>query len=148
MKSEVARYRARAKVSELSSKIPVILVADAFHILVCNTLTVGTRDCKRLAEELKSVTRHRKDELRTRKSHNAPSRVWINESEKGKAIQMALWQSNKSIVAMKSNPLCRGLDEAKRLTEMRWDLRNTTASYRAGVQLSTKLKSSNLQDGS
>jgi hypothetical protein len=116
MKPERARYRAETRVKGVSSEIPVIPVAGAFHLAAGNTLTVGMRDCERLAGGLKTVARYQKDRLGTRESHSAPNRVWITKSEKDKAVQMALWQSDKPIVAMKSSPLCRGLDGAKGLT--------------------------------
>jgi hypothetical protein len=101
------------------------------------------RDCERLAGGLKTVARYQKDRLGTRESHSAPSRVWIAKSKKDKAVQMALWQSDKPIVAMKSG----NGDGAKGLTEMRWDLRDTSSRLRTGDKTLTKIKSSDLQDG-
>jgi hypothetical protein len=55
MKPEGARYRVETRVKGLSPEIPVIPVADAFHLAAGNTLTVGMRDCERLAGGLKTV---------------------------------------------------------------------------------------------
>jgi sirohydrochlorin ferrochelatase len=56
---------------------------------------------------------------------------------------MALWQSDKPIVAMKS---CNE-DEAKGVTRMQETLRDTSSRLRTGDKTLTKIKSSDLQDG-
>jgi hypothetical protein len=133
MKPEETRYR----VKELNHKIFVIPDADAFHKAVGNTLTVGMRDCERLAGGLKTVVKCQEDRLESWDSHNAYSRLWINKSEKDKVIQMVLWESDKSIVAMKP----RNRDEANGLIRMQETLRDTPSRYRAEVNTLTKFKS-------
>ncbi|MEO0183943.1 MAG: group II intron reverse transcriptase/maturase [candidate division WOR-3 bacterium] len=93
------------------------------------------------------MARYQRDRLGTRESHNVPCNLWrragngLLKPEEGKVIQMALWQSDKPIVARKQSNVCK----AKGLTGMRWEDRDTTPALRGGYGLSTKLSSLTLQ---
>ncbi len=118
MKPEQARYRTTTQRKGLSPEITVVSVAD-------------------------TVARYKMDRLGTRESHNVSAKggYALFKSEKDKISQMALWQSDKPIVAMKQSNVCG----AKEFTEMRLDLTDTTARLGTGAQLSTKLKSLTLR---
>ena len=56
---------------------------------------------------------------------------------KDKELQMVLWQSDQHIVSVKQSNVCG----EKVLARMRWDTRDTSATHRGGVRMSTKLVS-------
>jgi len=129
-------------VKGLSPVIPVIPVADAVHKAAGNTLLTVRQGEARLAGS-ETVARYHTDKPGTRETHDALARVWTAKSRKDKAAQMASWESDKPIVAMKS----ANAGGAKGLTEMRRDLRDRTAGHGTGAQFSTKLKSLTLRAG-
>lgn len=142
MKPEQARYRAIPQGKGLSLEMPVVSVADTVHLVASNSLITAMRGYKTPTGS-ETMARYQKDRLGTRESHNVSvlSGYELFKPEEGKITQMTLWQSDKPIVAMKQSNVCG----AKGLTGMRRDLRDTTASLRPGVQLSTKLKSLTLR---
>jgi len=146
MKPEGARYWAEMQMKGLSLVSPVVLGADAFHLAESSILTAVKRGSKSLTGSETSA-RYQKDRLGTRESHSVPSTFrksagyGLFKSENDEIIQMAIWQSDKPIVARKQSNVCG----AKGFTGVRRGLRDTTASLRPGVQLSTKLKSLTLR---
>ncbi len=146
MKPEGARCRATPQGKGLSPEITSVSVADAVHLAAGSSLITVRRGYKTPTGS-ETVARYQRDRLGTRESHNVPSVFWksagygLYKPEEGKVIQMALWQSDKSIVAGKQSNVCG----AKGLTGMRWGLRDTTARPGTGVRLSTKLKSLTLR---
>jgi hypothetical protein len=68
----------------------------------------ATPQGKELSPEITIMSEANKNSIGTWESHNVPEKVWVAtmavayKPEEGKAIQMALWQSDKSIVVMKS----------------------------------------------
>lgn len=121
-------YRATTQAKGLSPEIPVIsevgipfsngmMKADAVHLAVGSSLITVMRGYKTPTGS-ETVARYQKDSIGTWESHNVLEKVWVAamavayKPEEGKAIQMALWQSDKPIVALKS----RNGDRAKGLT--------------------------------
>jgi len=142
MKPAGASYRATTQVKGLSPVIPVIPVADAVHKAAGNTLLTVRQGEARLAGS-ETVARYHTDKPGTRETHDALDRVWAAKSRKDKAVQTALWESDRPIVVMK--PANAG--GAKGLTGMRRDLRDRTAGHGTGARFSTKLKSLTLRAG-
>ena len=140
MKPEQTRYRATTQVKELSLVIPVIPVADAVHLAAGETLTTVKQGRARLAGS-ETVARYQTERPGTRETPNVLKRVRPAKSQKGKVVQMTLWESDKPIVARK--PVKAG--GAKGLTSKRRDLRDRTAGLRTGARFSTKLKSLTLR---
>ena len=140
MKPAGASYRATTQVKGLSPVIPVIPVADAVHKAAGNTLLTVRQGGARLAGS-ETVARYQTDKPGTRETHDVLDRVWAAKPQKDKAVQTALWESDRPIVALR--PVNAG--GAKGSTGMQRDLRDRTAGLRTGAQFSTKLKSLTLR---
>ena len=91
---------AATQVKGLSPEIAIVSVADAVH--VCGRHHSHNRYLRGCASPTGSetVARYQKDSIGTWETHNAPVRVWATKSEKGKVVQMVLWESDQFIVAM------------------------------------------------
>jgi hypothetical protein len=110
--------------------------ADAVHLAAGNSLITVKRGYETPTGS-KTVARYQRDCIGTWESHNVFAKMcggyWFFKSEEDEITQMTLWQSDKSIVALKS----RNGDGAKGLTERPLE-GDTTASLRPGERLSTK----------
>ncbi len=134
MKPEGTRYRAITQVKGLSPEIPVLSVVEALHVAAGSILITAKRGYENLAGP-ETVARYQRDRLGTREPHNVPDRVSTTKPIEGEVVQMALWESDKPIVATEP---CNG-GGAKGLTGVRWDGRDTSATLRGGARMSTKL---------
>ena len=84
-----------------------------------------------------TVARCQKEQVCAQDSQS-DSRINVDyKLDESKSQQMTLWQSDYFVVSEKS----RNGDGEKGVAGKRWDLRDTTARHRTGVQLSTKLES-------
>lgn len=144
MKPEGTRYWAGMQMKGLSLVSPVVSGADGLHLPESSILTAVKRGCKSPTGS-ETPARYQKDRLGTRESHNVFARGYgeygLFKSGNGEVIQMTLWQSDKSIVALKQSNVCG----AKGLTGMRRGDRDTTSALRGGYRLSTKLSSLTLR---
>ena len=130
------RYRATTQVKVLSPEISVIPVAEAFPHAAGNILVTVMRGDANLAGS-KSVARYPRVNIGTRETHDAPARVCSAKSlNNGKAVQMASWESDQFIVALKQGNACgaKGLAGEPRS-------RDTSSGHRTGQRKSTKLNS-------
>ena len=129
-------YRATTQVKGLSPEIPVIPVADAFHVAVGNTLRTVMRGAARPAGS-ETVARYQMDKSGTRETHDVPARVWANKPPiNGKEAQMASWESDQLIVVLKQGNACGAKGLAGRPRS-----RDTSSGLRTGQRKSTKLDS-------
>lgn len=142
MKPEGTGYLVTTQVKVLSSEITSVSIADAVHLAEGRSLIDEKRGYEN-ATESKSVTRYQRDKLGTRETLNvlqSRNGVCIGRISKpinGKAIQMTFWESDQSIVSMKS----RNGDGEKGLAIMRLGGRDTSATHSGGARMSTKLSS-------
>ena len=130
------RYRATTQVKVLSPETFVIPVAEAFPYAAGNILVTVMRGDANLAGS-KSVARYPRVNIGTRETHDVPVRVWAAKSlSNDKAVQMALWESDQFIVALKQGNACgaKGLAGEPRS-------RDTSSGHRTGQRKSTKLNS-------
>jgi hypothetical protein len=117
-------------------EILVIPVAEAFPHAAGNILVTVMRGDANLAGS-KSVARYQRVNIGTRETHDVPARVWAAKSlSNGKAVQMALWESDQLVVVMKQGNACG----AKGLAGEPWS-RDTSSGHRTGPRKSTKLNS-------
>jgi len=140
MKPEGARYWAVTQVKGLSPEIPVVSVAEAVHLAEgSNLISVRRRGDKNLAGS-ETTARYQKDRVGTREAQSVPYEcggVRVGKPWEGKPIQMALWESDQSIVVGKQGNACG----AKGLAVMDRGGRDTSSTHRGGPRKSTKLSS-------
>jgi len=137
MKPEGTRYWAATQVKAFSPEMTVVSEADAVHEAEGSTLGSVTRGYKSPAGS-KAVARYHTDRLGTREAHSVSQEgVWASKPIDGEVVQMALWDSDQSIVPMKP----RNGGGGKGLAGMRWGGRGTSSTRRGGHGKSTKLSS-------